>query len=100
MKEFYNEFAKEGAFQMVLVNCDKREKEYKEHLESIGDWLHAVPYDASDELIANLEETCNATLLPKISVFSISKGFDKPVVPDIKHIILKNSDMAEAVNIV
>ena len=65
---------------MVLVNCDKREKEFKEHLEAIGDWLHAVPYDASDDLVAKLEETCNATLIPKLSVFSVSKGFEKPVV--------------------
>ena len=85
---------------MVLVNCDKREREYSEHLEAIGDWIHAVPFHASDELVGNLEETCNATLIPKISVFSVSKGFDKPVVSDIKHIILKNTDMGEAVNMV
>lgn len=100
MKEFYQEFSKDGAFQLVLVNCDRRELEYKAHLEAIGDYCHAIPFDAEDEIIANLEETCNATVIPRIALFSIAKGFDKPVVADIKQIILKNSDMAEAVNMV
>ena len=56
-----------------------------------------MPYNASDKLIANLEEKAHANLIPKIAIFSVAKGYEKPTVVDIKHLILKNDSMAEAV---
>ena len=73
----------DGRFKMILVNCDKREKEYKEHLASMP-WALALPYSIDDALIANIEEGCNASVIPKLSVYAIEKGFDKPVVNDLK----------------
>ena len=40
-------------------------------------------------MIAYLEEGGNANVLPKIPVFSVAKGFERPVVADIKGILLK-----------
>jgi len=50
LKTFYDEMVKEGKFELVVVNCDKREKEYAECLKSL-DWAMALPYDVDDEKI-------------------------------------------------
>ena len=60
-------------------------------------WCYTVPYNAPDHLLANLEEKAHANVIPKISIFSVAKGFEKPTVMDIKGMILKNESMAEAV---
>ena len=70
LKAFYEEYSKEGKAEMVLVNCDVREKEFQEHLQ-ILEWCHAMPFDASDDLIGYLEEQSNASVIPKIAVFNI-----------------------------
>ena len=82
---------KEGKFELVIVNCDKREKEYAEHLKSM-DWCLALPFDADDEKIQKLEEGCNANVIPRLSIYGVSKGFEKPVVADIKQVIIKMGD--------
>ena len=82
---------------MICVNCDKRELEFKEHLKEMS-WCYTLPYDTSDEIIARLEEKSCADVIPKVSIFSVAKGYDKPTVVDIKQIILKNEFMAEAVS--
>ena len=48
------------------------------------DWCCALPYDADDSLVAKLEEGANAAVIPRLSVYAKIKGFDKPVVNDIK----------------
>ncbi len=63
------------------------------------DWCCALPYDADDSLVAKLEEGANAAVIPRLSVYAKIKGFDKPVVNDIKKIILKN-EPADAVGMV
>ena len=68
---------------MVLVNCDKREKEYKQHFKTL-DYLHALPYDVDDSILAKLEEISNADVIPKLVIYSVEKGFDKPLLMDIK----------------
>ena len=78
------------------MNCDKRELEYKEHLKELS-WCYTMPYNTPDKLLANLEEKAHANLIPKIAIFSVAKGYDKPTVIDIKGVILKNDSMAEAV---
>ena len=83
LKAFYDEFAKDGKFELVLVNCDKREKEFHIHLKEM-EWCYALPFNATDQVIFNLEDICYANVIPKLSVFSVAKGFEKPVVNDIK----------------
>ena len=79
------------------MNCDKREVEFKDSLKEheIG---VTMPFDAPDAIIAKLEEQSQANNIPRISIYSVSKGYDKPSVLDIKQIILKNEDPKESVN--
>lgn len=35
LKTFYDEYVKDGKSEMVMINCDEREKEYKEHLKTM-----------------------------------------------------------------
>ena len=48
------------------------------------DWCCALPYDVDDSIIAKLEEGSNAAIIPRVSVYAKTKGFDKPVIMDIK----------------
>ena len=55
LKNFYKEFNKDSLqLQIVLVNCDKKEKDYKEHLAEMP-WILAVPFDHT-EVINRLED--------------------------------------------
>ena len=74
---------------MVVVGCDKREEEFSEHLKEL-DWCHAMAFDAPDALVGDLEEAANAETIPKLTIFSQVRGFEKPVVSDVKGIIVKN----------
>ncbi len=96
LKNFYEEFSKDGQFELVMVNCDKREKEYVEHIKQM-DWCYSVPFDVAPEVIIRLEDLAQASSIPKLAVFSKASGLDKFAVLDIKQIILKNESMAEAV---
>ena len=89
MKAFYEQFSKSGKFELILVGCDKREKEFAEHLKDY-DWCYALPFEAPDVLVGALEEAANAENIPRLSIFSTARGFDKPVVADVKGIILRN----------
>ena len=96
LKQFYDEFSQGGKFELICVNCDKRELEYKEHLKELS-WCYTMPYNTPDKILANLEEKAHANVIPKIAIFSVAKGYEKPTVIDIKGVILKNDSMAEAV---
>mmetsp|Transcript_9361 Transcript_9361/g.14204 ORF Transcript_9361/g.14204 Transcript_9361/m.14204 type:complete len:87 (+) Transcript_9361:246-506(+) len=83
LKNFYEEFSKDGQFELVLVNCDKREQEYVEHIKQMN-WCYSVPYDAASEVVIRLEDLAAASAIPKLAVFSKAAGFDKFAVLDIK----------------
>ena len=57
-----------------------------------------MPFYAKPEIIADLEDKAQASVIPKLAVFSVMKGFNKCVVLDIKNIVLKNANMGEAVS--
>ena len=96
LRKFNEEMSKAGNFQLVTVNCDRREQEYAEYLCDGLQWCHAVPFSAQ-EVIEGLEDRAHASTIPMLSVFSVEKGFDKPTAVDVKQIILRNENMAEAV---
>ena len=61
------------------------------------DWCLTVPFDAN-EVVEKLEDAANASTLPRLAVFSIEKGFEKPVVENLNGVILKwdtNNKMAD-----
>ena len=35
LKAFYEEYKKSGKFEMVMIGCDKREREFSEHLKEL-----------------------------------------------------------------
>ena len=53
------------------------------------DWCHALPFNVDEEILAHLEDASNASAIPKVAVFNIMRGFEKPVCEDIKGPILK-----------
>ena len=79
-----------------MVNCDRNEQNYGELLKEHKNF-HALPFNCDNEIIEDLEDKAYASVLPKLAVFSVEKGFKKCVAQDIKNKILKNQNMAEAV---
>ena len=98
LKKFH-EAIKDKGFKLIVVNCDRTEQSYAKHLK-LYEWCHGVPYDAPQTIIETLEDKACADVVPKLSVFSVSRGFSKFVVNDIKHTILSQADVNTAVNLV
>ena len=94
MKAFVDEYSKSGKFAFVVLNCDKTEKAYSEHLKAM-EWAHCLPYDLADDKIATLEEGANAETIPKLAIFSLARGFEKAVVDDIKMPVIKHKENME-----
>ena len=49
-------------------------------------------------MIERLEDAANASTIPRVAIFSIEKGFDKPVVENLNNVIRKwdtNNKMAD-----
>ena len=57
-----------------------------------------MPHDASDELVAAIEDAAKAETIPRLSIFSVARGFEKPVVADAKGPILRASSAEEAIS--
>ena len=82
--------------QVVVVNCDKREKDFNECLSKLPACCLAVPFKAQDVMV-QLEDLAQAASIPKVAVFDTGSGFDKFAMKDIKRTILKNPSMEQAV---
>lgn len=95
LQKFVDHVKASGDFEFVLCNCDKSEEAYNDHLKSLP-WIHALPFNADPSIIEALEDKANAAVVPTLSVFSLAKGFEKPVVNDVKGLILKTDDMETA----
>ena len=95
LKAFYEEFSKDDKFALIVVNCDKREKEYAECIKDLP-WP-AIPYHCT-ELAEKLEDKAEASTLPKLAVFSVDKGFSSCLMKDIKNIVLKSIPPSEQVD--
>ena len=67
VKDFYQEYNKsKKELEIVLVGCDKNEKEYINHVKSMP-WLWSIPFD-DQETIARLEDIAQAETIPKLSL--------------------------------
>lgn len=89
--------AENKRMQVVVVNCDKRFKEYSQCVAKMPeDWL-AVPFTAQDTMVG-LEDLAQACNLPKVAVFDAGAGYDQFASKDIKHIIRRNESMEQAVS--
>ena len=88
MKQFHEEVAKDGRCSMVVVNCDRREQEFRDSLKS-HPWALTLGHKQEEAPLEFLERSCNASVVPKLSIFAHSKGFTRPVVDDVKQQVLK-----------
>ena len=82
--------------QVIVVNCDKREKDYAECLSKVPACCYAIPFAKQDTMM-QLEDLAQAATLPKVAVFDAGNGFDKFAMKDIKQTILKNQSPEQAV---
>ena len=81
--------------QIILVNCDRSEEEYNEHLKEMP-WISAIPFEAS-EVVARMEDMAEAEVLPKLSIINIQKSIQEVTLKDVKNIVVKHQNMSEAV---
>ena len=82
--------------QVIVVNCDKREKDYTECISKLPAGLYCIPFK-NQEVMVQLEDLAQAASIPKVAVFDAGNGFDKFVTKDIKATILKNQSPEQAV---
>jgi hypothetical protein len=95
LKDFLKEFNKENTqLQVILVNCDNREKEYIEHIKEIP-WILAIPF-GDEEVTDRLEDLAEAETVPKLSIINLQKSSSELAIKDAKRIILKKTNMTEA----
>eukprot|EP00349_Pseudokeronopsis_sp_Brazil_P001546 CAMPEP_0202963786 /NCGR_PEP_ID=MMETSP1396-20130829/7803_1 /ASSEMBLY_ACC=CAM_ASM_000872 /TAXON_ID= /ORGANISM="Pseudokeronopsis sp., Strain Brazil" /LENGTH=162 /DNA_ID=CAMNT_0049685293 /DNA_START=12 /DNA_END=500 /DNA_ORIENTATION=+ len=70
---FYQEFNKDSLqFQMILVNCDRSEKDFREHLAEMP-WILAVPQEHS-KVMEKLEDMAQAETIPRLAIINIQKS--------------------------
>ena len=82
--------------QVVVVNCDKSQREYDEHIKKLSPKYLVVPFENSEAAI-KLEDKAQAQNIPRVSVFISGRGFEQFATLDIKKTIIKSHNMAEAV---
>ena len=81
---------------MLVVNCDRLEDQYKEHMDALkDDWL-AVPFE-NEAVSAKLEDIVQAANIPRVAIFNTAKSCDEAAIKDCKSIILRNQSMEAAV---
>mmetsp|Transcript_15660 Transcript_15660/g.11031 ORF Transcript_15660/g.11031 Transcript_15660/m.11031 type:complete len:106 (-) Transcript_15660:62-379(-) len=98
LKEFYAEINKSGdvRMQVVAVNCDKREKEFKEHLAELPQEFLSVPFE-HEEALAKLEDIGEAETIPRLSIIHVTKTLKEAALKDAKMTVLRNQSMEQAV---
>lgn len=76
-------------FDVVVVNCDRTEEEYRTNIAKMPANWYCVPYEAI-KVIEKLEDIAQASTIPRVSILSRLRP-EEPLLKDIKPIILKPS---------
>eukprot|EP00354_Favella_ehrenbergii_P007407 CAMPEP_0170467236 /NCGR_PEP_ID=MMETSP0123-20130129/10884_1 /TAXON_ID=182087 /ORGANISM="Favella ehrenbergii, Strain Fehren 1" /LENGTH=188 /DNA_ID=CAMNT_0010733539 /DNA_START=12 /DNA_END=578 /DNA_ORIENTATION=+ len=84
-------------FQVLVVNCDRAEEQYRQHLEKMDPTWLAVPFEAQ-QVAEKLEDMAQAENIPRVAILNPSKSIDECQVKDIKSIIMRNQNSEAAVN--
>ena len=82
--------------QVVCVNCDKREKEFKEHLSELPKEFLCVPFE-HEEVVAKLEDLAQADTIPRLTIVHVTKSLKEAALKDAKWTVMKNQSMEQAV---
>ena len=83
-------------FEVVVVNCDRSEEEYKKHIAKMPQSWYNVPFEAT-KVMEQIEDLAHASTIPRVAILKPSASLSEPVLKDIKPIILKNQNMEVAV---
>ena len=75
---------------MLVVNCDKREEEYREHMAQLKEDWFAVPFE-NQGVSEKLEDIVSAANIPRLAIFNPSKTVDEAQIKDCKSIILQSA---------
>ena len=76
-------------FQVLVVNCDRAEEQYKEHLAKMDSSWFAVPYEAQ-AISEKLEDMAQAANIPRVAILNPSQSTEECQIADIKSIIMRN----------
>ena len=77
-------------FQVVVVNCDSKEAQYRACLQKLpADW-YALPFGAEEATI-RVEDMAQASNLPKITIVHPARSLEEPAIKDIKALLVKGS---------
>lgn len=82
-------------FEVVVVNCDRTEAEYKNNIAKMHPNWYCVPFEAT-KVMERLEDIAKASTIPRVAIISRLR-LEEPVLADIKPIVLKGTNMADAV---
>ena len=96
---FVNEANKDPAhkrFDIVVVNCDRNESDFKTHIAKMPLAWYNVPFEAT-KVMEQLEDIACAASIPKVTILKPSASLSEPFLKDIKASILKNQNMDTAV---
>ena len=82
-------------FEVVVVNCDRTEAEYRTHIAKMPlSWFN-VPFEAT-KTMEKLEDIAHASTIPRVAILSRLRP-EEPLLADIKPIVLKSPNMDAAV---
>jgi len=96
---FCNEANKDPAkkkFEVLVVNCDRTEEEYKTHIQKMHPAWYNIPFEAT-KVMERIEDVAKASTIPRVCVIKPSATLEEPILSDIKPIILRNQNMEAAV---
>ena len=81
---------------MLVVNCDRAEAQFKQHIAKLNpNWL-AVPFE-NQNVAERLEDIAQAENIPRVAIFNPLRSMDECQLKDIKSIILRNHSSEQAV---
>ena len=83
-------------FQVLVVNCDRAEAQFKEHLAKMDPTWFAVPYESQGGA-EKLEDMAQAANIPRVAILNPSQSTEECQLLDIKSIIIRNQSSEQAV---
>ena len=95
MKEA-NKDASTPKFNVLVVNCDQAEAQYKKHMAAMEEEWYSVPYERQD-VAERLEAMAQAQNIPRVAILNPMKSLEECELKDIKSIILRNQSSEQAV---
>ena len=72
--------------EVVVINCDRNEADYKKHIAKMPVSWYNVPYEAT-KVIEQLEDICQAATIPRVAILKPSASLTEPFFKDIKAMV-------------